>query len=172
MGSTTATEVIQFGCPHCRRTNRVPAKYAGQRGRCPGCRKPIRVPEDSADDLEDEGAEEDDDLDDEQLEEYMELASSRIDHGEKRQEVYDHLLRSGLSRGTADEILKTVIHKANRDQGQSMIMEGVCGLVLGLVLMFYFPAIVFWVIGIGILLGGLARACMGAFQLTTGVRMT
>lgn len=35
---------IAFQCPHCRRTNRVPAAYAGREGLCPGCKKGVCVP--------------------------------------------------------------------------------------------------------------------------------
>src|SRR5262249_41634739 len=41
-----AAEFIQVQCSNeaCRRTLKVPAKFAGKTGKCPGCGKPIPIP--------------------------------------------------------------------------------------------------------------------------------
>ena len=36
---------IEFRCPHCSATVRVPVELAGQAGRCPFCERMLRVPE-------------------------------------------------------------------------------------------------------------------------------
>lgn len=40
---------VEFACEHCGRTVKVPAAYAGKRGRCPGCREVVTVPAASED---------------------------------------------------------------------------------------------------------------------------
>ncbi|MCA8922157.1 MAG: hypothetical protein KDD82_10140 [Planctomycetes bacterium] len=35
---------IEFRCPHCSKTVRVPAELAGEAGRCPSCEGMLRVP--------------------------------------------------------------------------------------------------------------------------------
>ncbi|QDT63212.1 zinc ribbon domain-containing protein [Calycomorphotria hydatis] len=36
---------IEFDCPHCKATIRVPDEASGKQGTCPGCRQKLRVPQ-------------------------------------------------------------------------------------------------------------------------------
>jgi hypothetical protein len=39
-----ATEPIRFACPTCGKTVKVPAQFAGKRGKCPNCKGVVAIP--------------------------------------------------------------------------------------------------------------------------------
>lgn len=45
--ATPADSFIRFACTFCGTKIRVPAKYAGKKGRCPNCKKVVLIPESS-----------------------------------------------------------------------------------------------------------------------------
>lgn len=44
------SDKIEFACPYCEKISRVPATFAGKRGKCPNCKKVIEVPDPNAPD--------------------------------------------------------------------------------------------------------------------------